>query len=348
MKKIIITMVVFLLSGCTSASYYTHIAEGHFSILSERKSIERILVNQETDKKLREKLEKVVQIRDFSVDTLHLPDNGSYKSYVQLDRPYVVWAVTAAEEFSIKAKTWCFPVAGCVAYRGYYSEEKARGYEKELRQQGFDTAVRGVAAYSTLSWFDDPVLSSFIAWRAPYLAGLIFHELAHQKIYCKGDSTFNEGFAEAVEEIGIRLWLAGQPEGETILRRWENRNEAHRKFIRLLLDTRQQLAKLYAKDLPVSAMRVEKMVVLKELKEGYEKEKLNWHGQHFDSWFKREVNNARLVSVSTYNSLKQPFLDLYKAAGSDLSTFYEEVEKLASLPEEIRHKELIKEASAQN
>ena len=211
----IVRTVIILLSGLMLAScslpYYTQSVYGHLRLMSKREPIAEIVADPDTDPELRAQLELVMEIRGFAVDQLALPDNGSYTKYAQLDGEYPVWNVFAAEEFSVDPVTWCFPFTGCVAYRGYFSESRARGYaDRLIERNAYDVWVGGAIAYSTLGHFKDPVLSSMLRYQDPWLAGLIFHEFAHQRLYVKGDSGFNEAFASVVGEIGMERWLASR------------------------------------------------------------------------------------------------------------------------------------------
>ncbi|KAF1038175.1 MAG: hypothetical protein GAK35_03810 [Herbaspirillum frisingense] len=203
-------------AGCSSISYYAQAAHGQFSLLAQARPFDDWLSDPDAKPALKAKLETVREIRRFAVAELGLPDNGSYKTYAQLDRPFVLWNVVAAPELSLKAHQWCFPIAGCVDYRGYYSQQAAQDYGAQLQQQGYDVQVVGVPAYSTLGWFNDPVISTFINYPDGELARLVFHELAHQTVYARDDTPFNEGFAVAVEEIGVARWLAARHDDKMI------------------------------------------------------------------------------------------------------------------------------------
>ena len=199
-----------LLSGCSSLGYYSQLASGQLQLLRARTPVAEVLADPARDPTLRAHLAQSQQARNFASRHLHLPDNRSYRLYVDIGRPYVVWNVFATPEFSLSPQTHCFPIAGCVAYRGYYSQGAARGEAALQRQQGMDVAIGGVEAYSTLGWFDDPIISSMMHWGDERLATLIFHELAHQRFYVKDDTEFNESFATFVEQEGTRQWRAAR------------------------------------------------------------------------------------------------------------------------------------------
>ena len=223
-----IFVALVLQSGCATLSYYTEAAAGHIALLEAARPIDAWLADPATPEALRLRLERVRDIRRFASEQLRLPDNTSYASYASIDRPYVVWNVFVAPELSLELREWCFPIAGCVTYRGYFSNERAEAFAAPLREQGLDVMVGGVPAYSTLGHTPDPVLSTFISYPDAELARLIFHELAHQEFYLPGDSTFNESFASTVEAEGVRRWLAAQasPVLDAQYRRTEARPEA--------------------------------------------------------------------------------------------------------------------------
>lgn len=323
--------------------YYAQAVEGHVKILLARRSIDQLLAEPTTSPALKERLRLVRDIRDFASRELHLPENGSYRSYADIKRTAVVYNVIAAPEFSLQPLTWCFPIAGCVNYRGYYDPQAAENFAANLRRQGYETDLYGVSAYSTLGWFDDPVLNTFIDWPEAALAGQIFHELAHQLLYVKDDSSFNEAFAEVVEGEGVKRWLSRK--GQTPVTATTERQQA---FADLLLQSRRELEALYASGKSVAVMREEKKAVFTNLRLRYQllrDEK--WQGYSgFDRWFERPVNNARLASVATYHDRKPPFLALLHRADGDLLRFYHEAAELARRPRAERDK-ILAELAAQ-
>ncbi|MDE2456588.1 MAG: aminopeptidase, partial [Burkholderiales bacterium] len=201
-----------LASGCSTAGYYAQALGGHLAVLRKSRPVSEWLADPATPAPLRARLELAERMRDYAVTALGLPDNASYRRYADLGRSAVVWNVVAAPELSLTLETWCFPVMGCVGYRGYYDKAAAEALGAELKAQGWEVEVYGVPAYSTLGWSNwlggDPLLNTFIDWPDGELARLIFHELAHQVVYVKGDSTFNESFAVSVEQEGVKRWLA--------------------------------------------------------------------------------------------------------------------------------------------
>ena len=195
-----IALIAMLSGGC----YLLQSAQGQLALMSKREPIARVIDEPSTPAALRAQLKSVTAIRNFASRELGLPDNGSYRKYADIGRPYVVWNVVAAPEFSVDPKQWCFPIVGCVGYRGYFVEKRARRFAAGLHAKGFDVVVGGVAAYSTLGHFDDPILSSMVGWNDVELASIIFHELTHQLLYVPNDASFNEALATTVAEEGVR------------------------------------------------------------------------------------------------------------------------------------------------
>ena len=341
------TLFVPALALCSDLGYYAQAIQGHVKILLARRPIEQLLAEPKITPALKERLQLVLEIRDFASRELDLPENGSYRSYADIQRAAVVTNVIAAPEFSLQPLTWCFPFAGCVSYRGYYDPRKAGLFAAALREQGYETDLYGVSAYSTLGWFDDPVLNTFIDWPEAALAGQIFHELAHQQLYVKDDSSFNEAFAEVVEAEGVKRWLTrhGQAPAAVAVEEQERRQA----FVALLLQTRHELEVLYASDQSIEVMRAEKQVVFSKLRQRYQLLRdETWQGYSgFDRWFERPVNNARLAAVATYHDRKPSFLALLQQADGDLSRFYEAVAALAKRPRAERDEILAELAKAQ-
>ncbi len=285
---------------------------------------------------LAEKFARVMEIREFAERELLLPVGKHYSSYVDLEREHVVWNVFAAPEFSVEAVNWCYPIAGCVAYRGYFSEQSALNYAAQLEEEGFDVYTGGVDAYSTLGWFEDSLLSTVLN-RADYqLAGLIFHELAHQLVYLPGDTTFNESFATAVEREGVRRWLAASNDAATIAAALAD-YDRQQQFVDLISGFRTRFDVLYQQDVDSEAMRDQKTQLQQALREEYAALKRRWQGYAgYDTWFSRSLNNAQLSTVASYNDLLPFFGGVFEQSGEDFSSFYEEVERIAKLPDEQR------------
>lgn len=311
---------------------------GHVDIMNRRQAIADVIADADSPDELKNRLQLVRQARAFAVDELLLPDNDSYRSYADLGRDYVVWNVFAAPEFSLQAKTWCFPVAGCVAYRGYFSEDAAQRKADKLRRAGYDVAIGGVSAYSTLGKFEDPVLNTMMRWSDVQLISTMFHELAHQKLYVKGDSAFNESFATAVADIGIVRWLEAQDDVAGIVR-IDRHRELRRALMRLVDETRTALNSLYGSALAIDEMRARKQELLDDLSAraaGF----LTDSGSAASNWLAPPLNNARLVSLGLYEGYQAGFEQLYAHCSGQLACFYAESAKLAKLDPEARSRSL--------
>jgi len=299
-----------------------------------------VIANEETSPELRDKLQILVDARQFAVDELGLPDNDSYGTFVETGKTAVTWNVVAATEFSVNPKTWCFPVAGCVSYRGYFDRADADEYAAQLAQENYDVTVGGASAYSTLGWFDDPVLDTMLRGGDTRYVSTLFHELAHQVLYVKDDSQFNEAFATFVEQAGMNRWLEQRGEPERIAA-YEARQSRIEEFVNLLKATRDDLQATYAQDIDEQTMRLEKAAVFDNMRAEYEALKVTWGGfSGYDNWFKRDLNNARLVAVSTYRRYVPAFYAMYLEAGEDLQKFYEVAKVTADLPFRERRERL--------
>jgi predicted aminopeptidase len=332
--------MAFWLSACSTLGYYAQSVSGQLDVLQRRQPISQLLQDDTQTPELRDKLETVERIRRFATTVLELPDNGSYTSYVQLGRRYVVWNVFAAPEFSLQLREWCFPVAGCVRYRGYFRERAANDYADGLAAVGFDTYVAGAAAYSTLGWFDDPVFSSLIGLSDARLAGVIFHELAHQQLYIKDDTAFNEGFAMTVELEGVAVWLrsnanaAEAAEYAAFLARQED-------FVALVRRTRDQLQTLYESNATTEEKRRQKARLFAAMGSAYVTLKRGWGGYGgYDAWFADGLNNAKLAAVGTYRDYVPWFRRLFRQAGGDFAAFYRAAAAIGALPKDRRPERL--------
>ena len=314
-----------LLSGC----YYVQATRGQIEVLSKREPIDEILASPDTAAELGRRLRLVQEARQYSVEALGLPDNDSYRAYSDLERDYVVWNVFAAPEFSLDAREWCYPIVGCVSYRGYFSEDAAQREAGRLEAKGFDVAVGGVPAYSTLGNFNDPVLNTMMHWDDVKLVATLFHELAHQVLYIRDDTRFNESFATAVEEIGIERWLAanGRPEQMAAYRA---QKALHRRLVDLVDAARGDLADYYGRDIDADAKRALKSGRLAQLQADVRAE-LRAAGRGEQHWLTGELNNARLLPMSLYDVQVPAFLALYEDCGSELDCLYEEAAQIAAL-----------------
>ena len=325
------------LSGCATVGYYAQAVGGHLQVMRAAMPVKERLADPSTPDALRAKLVQALAIREFAVRELALPDNGSYRSYADLGRPFVLWNVFATPEFSVKPVESCFPIAGCVTYRGWYAEADARRQAGELQARGLDVYVGGVPAYSTLGWFDDPLLNTFLAYPQAEVARLVFHELAHQVAYAKDDTVFNESFAVAVEEEGMRRWLAAHAAADEAAR-YQIGRERRRQFIALILDYRMRLDRFYADSAAGDgARRAGKAALFAALDADYARLKQSWDGfAGYDRFFAGGANNALLASIAAYSEQVPAFRALLARERGDMAAFYREVKRLAGLPKAER------------
>lgn len=324
--------MTLLLSGCGSVSYYAQAIGGHLDVMSRARPIEELLTDESLAADTRARLAEVLAAREFAVTELGLPDNGSYRSYADLGRPFAVWNVFATPELSVAPREWCLLVVGCVSYRGYFARDRAEAFAAELRAQGHDVYVAGVAAYSTLGWFSDPLLNTILRRSDAEVAALLFHELAHQQLYVKGDTAFNESFATVVELEGARRWLArrGQPQA---FAEHARRVAQRAQFTELVLKYRARLEALYRSSAPEDEKRAGKRALLRALKDEYAAVRSAWGGDtRYDSYFAQDLNNAHLAAVGTYHGYVEPLQALLAEVGGDLAAFYAAAAELARLP----------------
>ena len=314
--KILFLFLPFLVSGCESISYYSRAVGGHLSLMAAARPVTDLLADPQTPPALRQRLERAQRMREFAVRELALPDNQSYRSYADLGRSFAVWNVVAAPELGVGALPQCFPFAGCVGYRGFFSEERAQRHAARLAAEGNDVFVGGVPAYSTLGWFDDPLLSTFIHDPEWQLARLLFHELAHQRFYAKNDSSFNESFAVVVEEEGVRRWLAAEGRaGE--MEAFRASQARRREFAARVQQMRERLAEIYRKNISREEKLAQKRVEFDQLRADYPRA------------VPVQLNNAFLASVAMYTQRVPEFERLLAESGS-LEKFYERVRMLAA------------------
>jgi predicted aminopeptidase len=324
-------LIVTAITGCTNVPYYLQSVRGQLDIWSRQQDIERMIEKPRTSEALREKLRTVLAVREFATAELALPQNASYRSYANLERKYVVWNVFATPEFSLHPHKWCFLFAGCVNYRGYFGKDDADAFAAEAASEGYDVFVGGVPAYSLLGYFPDPVLNTFINYPTPHLARLVFHELAHQVVYVRDDSVFNESFAVTVEQEGTRRWLDrfGTDHDRMVYDLITNRRND---FIELMMKYRVRLQTLYATPLPPQEMRARKEQAFADLKDDYRKLKDTWGGfSGYDHWFAQQPNNAMLASIGLYTKRVPAFQALLAREGGDLARFYAAAKVLAKM-----------------
>jgi predicted aminopeptidase len=348
LRPLALLLLLAVVTGCASPGYYLHAVSGQIEILKKHRPVEEVLNDPATTPKTRQQLKLVQRLRDFASQELGLPDNRSYRSYADLERPFAIWNVFATPELSLAPKQWCFVFAGCVSYRGYFAREQAEKFTADLKRDGYDVYVGGVPAYSTLGWFNDPLLNTFINRTEADLAGLLFHELTHQVLYVSGDSAFNESFATVVELEGVKRWF--ERHGTT------QQAEAYRQKIRrrgqftvLVLKHKARLAEIYASSSSDAEKRTAKTRVFVELRSDYTALKANWGGQaDYDKWFSQDLNNAHLAAIGLYHQHVAAFQKLLALHRDDLTAFYRSVEEIAKLPKAERATALGRNLSGAN
>lgn len=327
---------LLLVTGCAEISYYMQSVDGHLSIVHNKKDIEDLIADKNTDKKLAKRLQLVRGIRQFAIDELALPDSGSYTDYADLGRNFVLKNLFAAEAFSIKPKQWCYPVIGCAGYRGYFNEQQLERFSNELKQQGYDIYIANVPAYSTLGWFNDPVLNTFIYWPDYLLAGLIFHELSHQHVYVDGDSQFNESFAVAVQQSGVEIWLTSNGELDK-LNKYRQHINNRKQVIQLIIRSREELKDIYATTMQLPEKKAAKEQAIEKLKSQYQDMSAGFDvPDGFSRWFGGDINNARLASISTYYAYVPAFKNLLKQNNNNFTAFLGQVKAISELSVEQR------------
>jgi predicted aminopeptidase len=341
MPRIFTALLIIILlistSGCSTFSYYAQSIAGQMSLLSKRQSISNVIKNPDIQDSTRRQLEQVNEIREYASQYLHLPENNSYRDFADIGRDYVVWNVFATPEFSLQPREWCYFFVGCLSYRGYFSENNARSYAKRLELQGLDIFIGGVAAYSTLGWFDDPVLNTMLKWNKTRLARVIFHELAHQLIYIEDDTDFNEAFADTVAQEGVRHWLNFVTDIKTA-EQFELELQREKQFVDLVFRYREKLNALYSSDSGEDAKRIQKNKLFVQMKEDYFQLRETWVTENaYDDWFESGLNNAKLSAVITYREYVPGFLALLNSVNNDLPKFYNAVSDLGKCSPKLRH-----------
>ncbi|HET7624044.1 MAG TPA: aminopeptidase [Verrucomicrobiae bacterium] len=344
-------VIVGVVSGCNTLSFYAQAAKGQYQIFAHQQRVSKLIADPATPEKLKHQLELVQQLRVFAAKKLKLPVDDHYLKYVDLHRPYVVWNVQAASRFSLQPKTWWYPLVGSLEYRGYFSKKGAMKYGAKLERDGYDVSIGGVEAYSTLGWFNDPLLNTFVFRAEPQLAEVIFHELGHQRLFARGDTDFNEAFATVVGQEGARRWLRAH--GKTNqLAAYEISLRRNTQFVHLIMSTRARLEKIYgdthdangkvkaAKHPPASPAKLEeeKKNVFDDLRRQYGDLKNKWGGDAgYDYWFSKALNNAQLNTIANYYDYVPGFEQLLKLNGGDMEKFYKAAERLSKKSQEDRH-----------
>lgn len=322
-------MAVCLIVQSCAMPFYWQAAAGQLELLRKRTPIERVLADPDQDEHVKATLSRVPEIRRFAEEKLHLPRNKSYTTYVDLGRPYVVWNVIATDEFSVNPKRWCYPFTGCVAYRGFFNRASAERFREALERDGLDTFLGGATAYSTLGYFADPILNTMVVGGEQHVASILFHELAHQVVYVKGDSALSEAFATAVEEYGTELWLEQQGDAEA-LERYRRKIRYRLEFSALVGRQQDRLRAVFSDDLPPDEMRVRKAHAYEQMREEYEALKAAWDGAtDYDRWFAQPLNNAALASIATYRRWLPTLKARLEQVGPD--AFYADMIELAEM-----------------
>ncbi|MBP6382297.1 MAG: aminopeptidase [Pseudomonadales bacterium] len=338
---LILVLALALPAGCASVSYLGQAAWGQARVLAARRPLECVIADPRTQPELRTQLELVRDLRAFAVSDLAMHDASGFEDYAALGRDFAVWNVVATPEFSLRPLGWCYPVAGCVSYRGYFGRVAAERQAASLARQGLETHVYGVAAYSTLGWFDDPVLDTWVRRREGALAALVFHELAHQLVYAPDDTAFSESFARVVEREGVRRWFARSGR-DAEMDAWLREQSVTAQFNALLAGARTRLEALYVQPLAAPEMRTRKTEVFAGLRADYEDLSRTWpEGMRFDAWMRGPLNNARLASVASYERWAPALTQLLAEQGGELPAFYAAARALAALAPAAREARLL-------
>ena len=335
--RILLLVMTLLLASCVSPAYYFQAAKGQWQIMHARQDISDLLADPDTPDELARQLNLVSKILTFAGRELDLDAEGSYQSYVDTKRNVLVWNVIAAPEFSLTAKRWCFAVAGCVPYRGYFSREKADKLAQDLTGKSLDVTISPASAYSTLGWFDDPVLNTMLRRNDAQLVAYLFHELAHKTFYLRGDTAFNEGFARFVEQYGVLIWLENHQQLDEAVQ-WHAARNAASDFNQLVLRYRQQLTALYTSTAGEQRMRQDKQIILAELRSDYDQMvDHNWNGEnYFSAWFNTPLNNAKIALMNSYEGGHCAFSDLMAQAENNMNKFHSLVQIQAKLSDTSR------------
>jgi predicted aminopeptidase len=317
-------------TGCSPA-YMIQATSGHMAVARASRPVREVLADPNTPADLRRKLEGTQDVLRFAHSELALPDNGSYRDYADIKRPFAVWNVFAAAEYSLALRAWCFPFAGCVSYRGYFEKRRADEFAADLSARGDDVYVGGAAAYSTLGFFRDPILSSVARLPDTALAAVIFHELAHQQLYVPGDTVFSESFATLVEQEGMTRWLASRAD-QSALCAYLQGLERERDVYRLIGETRSRLAAIYSSGAPPADIQAAKADEFDRLRAQYRRMREGWREPpYFDGWFSGALNNATLGALAAYDQLVGTLRVILAGEGGDMRAFYRRAERLRQL-----------------
>jgi len=320
--------LLWFLSACSSLSYYKQAIEGQVELLQKRRPLIEVIEDTNVDAVVRERLQLVQQARSYAVNELMLPDNDSYKDYADLGRPYVMWSVFVTPAYSLKPIQWCYPLLGCIGYKSYFSKGQAQLFADSMRAKDNDVYIAGVPAYSTLGWFDDPVINTMMHWQDYDLVGTLFHELAHQKFYVKNETVFNESLAKTIEQVGLQRWMQLQKQTNQY-EQYLLEAEREKAFIQLVLGTRHELEDLYQTSISRQEMFLGKMKIFRSMRSAYLQLRQQWGGHDsYDHWVLSGVNNAKVQSIATYYDYVPAFENILIEQGGDLNKFYSIIDGL--------------------
>jgi predicted aminopeptidase len=325
MKRLLLpglTVTFLLLGACAGPAWYSQAISGHVQLMKQREDLQALLADENLEPALDEDLRLALEIRAFAEQELHLDAGDSYQQFVRTGRQAVTWNVVAAPEFSLEPRRWCFLVSGCVPYRGYFDREQAEAFGRKLAAKDFDVSVSAAIAYSTLGWFEDPLLDTMLQYDEIQLAAFLFHEIAHRTLYVKGDTAFSESYASFVEDTGVRAWLESRNDA-TGIDRWRRQEAAAVEFRRLIRQARNELAGIYESSVAEPQMRQLKRDTLARLERRYRRSvDREWDGRnYYAGWFDRGVNNAALALIDSYEGGHCAFAALYREAHRDMRRF---------------------------
>jgi predicted aminopeptidase len=339
-RLLVLLALLPLLGACSQVAYYWQAGLGQWEILHARRPIAEVLADPAVDAEVKRKLRLILDVQAFGTAHLALPEDGHYTTYADLGRSTVSWLVVAAPPLSVEAHEFCYLIVGCLGYRGYFAQDDADALAAGLREEGLDVLVRPVRAYSTLGWFADPVLNTFLAGDDAQLPGTILHEQAHRRYFLKGDTDFNESFAEFVAHEGVRRYLEqpGRPAG--LFARFDAGRADEQRFQAIVRRGRERLAGLYASSLPDAEKLARKPALFEALRRDYQNERSSFTLYDYDDWFAQPLNNAYLVGVTQYARHIAAFRALFGESGRDFARFYAAVEALGRLPADQREARL--------
>jgi len=334
LRSLVLCCSLLWLGGCSTLGYLNHTWQGQREVMRLSVPVTEILADHQADPALQARLELALQARRFASEQLKLPANASYTAYTALPRPYVLWNLFVTPPLSMEPQQHCYPLAGCIAYKGYFDQQLAEQAASQWREQGMDVYMAGIPAYSTLGWYDDPLLSSMLHWSDDYVAGLIFHELAHQQFYVRNDTAFNESFASFVEQQGLRQWRQERnlPSPDINIER------QRREFVELMLQARADLTELFASQLPSDQQLAAKAARFQQLQSDYQHLRdQHWAGSpRYDGFFTEPLSNAHLLPFGLYDQWVPAFAMLFEQSGKDWPVFYSAVRQLGRLSPESR------------